>query len=299
MPVYNGENYLQATLESLLAQTFGDFEIVVADNASTDGTEDIVRELEATDSRIRYFRHESNLGAAPNYNFTLSKARGEFFMWTAHDDLRAPESIGCAVEVFEHLPMASCVFSIAMRIDEMGEQKGQLAMPPELLSEDPSTRFRAAVTCVFPGVILFGLMRRSILEQTGRHGNYPGADRVLAAELAVKGPFAQVDEPLFFSRDHPDRYVRIKDRQGRADQSLWWDASRADVIDLPAWKRYRSYLLAPRRAGLPLREQARCWLALLRATFDNNAGIARQLGGDAVRAAAQLGVRTVSRFRQK
>ena len=90
LPVRNGENFLAETLRCFLGQTFTDFEIVVSDNASTDGTADICREFAARDPRIRYLRQGANIGAAANYNAVAEAARGELFTWTAHDDLRTP-----------------------------------------------------------------------------------------------------------------------------------------------------------------------------------------------------------------
>ena len=87
LPVYNGGRYLRQALDSLLAQTHKDFELIIGDNASTDETEAICLEFAASDSRIRYFRHHENLGAVRNFLFVFEKARGQFFMWAAHDDL--------------------------------------------------------------------------------------------------------------------------------------------------------------------------------------------------------------------
>jgi glycosyltransferase involved in cell wall biosynthesis len=86
MPVYNGEEYIHEALDSLLAQTFTDFELVISDNASIDNTEAICREYAARDPRIRYVRQTQNRGAMPNFQFVLAEARGECFMWAAADD---------------------------------------------------------------------------------------------------------------------------------------------------------------------------------------------------------------------
>ena len=86
MPVYNGERFIREALDSLLAQTFTDFELIISDNASTDGTEAICREYAARDPRIRYVRQSENRGAAANFQFVLNEAVGEYFMWAAHDD---------------------------------------------------------------------------------------------------------------------------------------------------------------------------------------------------------------------
>ena len=74
LPVYNGDNFVGQAIESLLAQTYEDIELIVSDNASTDGTEDICRTFAAQDERVRYFRNAENIGLVRNYNqtFTLS-----------------------------------------------------------------------------------------------------------------------------------------------------------------------------------------------------------------------------------
>src|SRR3954467_5074495 len=86
LPTYNGEDYLASALDSLLAQTFTDFELIISDNASTDATESICREYAAKDARIRYIRQEKNRGAASNFRFVLDKSGGKYFMWAACDD---------------------------------------------------------------------------------------------------------------------------------------------------------------------------------------------------------------------
>lgn len=104
MPVYNGVTTIRAALDSLLAQTFEDFAIVISDNGSCDGTEAICREYEAYDKRIRYVRQPSNLGAAMNFRFVLFEARTPLFMWAAADDLWSPVFVAAHVAVLEQNP---------------------------------------------------------------------------------------------------------------------------------------------------------------------------------------------------
>ena len=92
LPVYNGENYLAESLDALLGQTYEDFELIISDNASTDGTADICRRYAKQDSRIRYIRQPRNIGCAPNHN-TGRYARGELFKWASDDDLYARDLI--------------------------------------------------------------------------------------------------------------------------------------------------------------------------------------------------------------
>jgi glycosyltransferase involved in cell wall biosynthesis len=86
LPVYNGEPFIRDALDSLLAQTFSDFELIISDNASTDETETICRDYAAKDGRIRYLRWPENRGGVPNFQFLLDEAVGEFFMWAPADD---------------------------------------------------------------------------------------------------------------------------------------------------------------------------------------------------------------------
>ena len=109
LPVYNGENYLSAAIESIAAQTFQDFELIISDNDSTDRTPEICRHYMMQDKRIRYFRNKRNLGAAPNYNRTYELSQGQYFKWTAHDDIICPDFLAKCVVALEAEPEAVCV----------------------------------------------------------------------------------------------------------------------------------------------------------------------------------------------
>ena len=91
MPVHNGARTMRTAVDSILAQTFGDFELVIADNASTDTTEIIAREYAAVDPRVRYVRHPENRGAFANFAFVVETSRAELFMWAAADDWWSPD----------------------------------------------------------------------------------------------------------------------------------------------------------------------------------------------------------------
>jgi glycosyltransferase involved in cell wall biosynthesis len=86
LPVYNGEKYVREAIDSLLAQSLTDFELLISDNASTDDTRRICEAYARRDSRVRYLRQPENIGAGRNFEFVLDNARGKFFMWAAHDD---------------------------------------------------------------------------------------------------------------------------------------------------------------------------------------------------------------------
>ena len=127
MPVYNGAQYIREALDSLLGQTFTDFELIISDNASTDDTQAICEEYAARDNRITYSRQSANIGAAANFQFVLDKAKAEIFMWAAHDDLWAGDYLERAVPllddgtvsfVFPSFCVASVRLGIKKRFDE-------------------------------------------------------------------------------------------------------------------------------------------------------------------------------------
>jgi len=86
MPVYNGELFIKKAIESILAQTFTDFELIISNNSSTDSTEKICQDFIDKDNRIKIHTQKKNIGIHRNFNFLLSKAKGEYFAWAAVDD---------------------------------------------------------------------------------------------------------------------------------------------------------------------------------------------------------------------
>jgi glycosyltransferase involved in cell wall biosynthesis len=86
IPVFNGEKYIRKAIDSILVQTFSNFNCIISDNGSTDKTEIICKEYEKKDKRITYVKHGKNLGPDFNFRFVLSKAKSKYFVWLAYDD---------------------------------------------------------------------------------------------------------------------------------------------------------------------------------------------------------------------
>ena len=108
LPVRNGEQYIADAIESVLRQTHADLRMVIADNASTDRTEEICRDHARRDSRVTYHRHPTNIGAGPNFDFTYRMAAGSpFFRWMAHDDLLSPTCLERSVAALRANPAAT------------------------------------------------------------------------------------------------------------------------------------------------------------------------------------------------
>lgn len=230
LPVYNGERYLAATIESILAQSFEDFELIVSDNASADGTAEICRRFAARDRRVRLFRHARNLGAGPNYDSCFHKARGDYFKWAAHDDMLAPDYLAKAVAALDAAPDAVLC---TVGITEIGPEDEVLRTYanrfPGVSSPDPAVRFAAVIHARHQCEDFFGLYRRAALVGSGLHDNYSGSDRVLLAEMALRGPWVGVDDPLFLHREHEGRYTRAILLQDRRQAALWQDTAAQDA----------------------------------------------------------------------
>ncbi len=214
VPIYNGERFLPQTLDSILGQTFTDFEVIISDNASVDGSHAIAESYAQRDDRIRVVRSEVNQGAAWNYRQVLDLARGRYFRWAPADDLFAPESLACCVQVLDQHPEAVLCYPKTMLIDAQGHALRPYEDNLDLRQVSPVERYRATVKQIGLTNVIYGLMRTSVLRQTRLIGNFPGADVVFVAELALFGQFHEIDQRLFFRRMHPGASSSIQSLEG-------------------------------------------------------------------------------------
>ncbi len=262
LPVFNGENYLAAALDSLLGQSFSDFELIICDNASTDRTPEICRVFAASDKRIHYHHNGTNIGAAGNYNRTLSLSRGEYFKWASHDDVCHPDFLEKCVEVLDTRPDVVLCHSRSEGIGSRGEVKGYYG--EELAFDAPQTAQRLWQVISRPHVCIavFGVMRRNILLRTIRHGDWVGADRNLLAELSLYGKIELLPEFLFQRREHAE--ASIHKFEDESERLAWFDPALAGTLSLPTWRRLQEYLKAVHRGPLDASERIGCYAKLAR-----------------------------------
>jgi len=257
VPVYNGQRYLATALDSLLAQTFQDLEIVICDNASTDGTPEICARYADRDPRVRYHRNASNLGAAPNFNRTFELSRGTYFKWAAHDDVCAPTFVEECCRVLDADDSVALCFTGVRVIDAAGQVMGD--HPVDLRSTElsrPHLRIPHLMGMTHWCFDVFGLIRRSALERTSLIRSHIGSDRNLLVELALLGRLVRVPRPLFYSREHPERSIRAFEVP---DQAPWYDTSHAARWVFPHWRILLEYARSIRRAPLGAGERLRCY----------------------------------------
>lgn len=200
LPVYNGERFVEQSIRSVLAQTYDDLELIVSDNASTDGTMAIVDAVAACDDRVVVLRNDTNRGAAWNYNNVADHAGGEFFRWHAHDDWLEPTCIEQLVSALDQRPQAVLAHSWTRFVDDLGQSLRVFEDDLGAVSSRSSDRLVAVVRRLTYCNAVFGLIRADTLARTARIASFPGSDVPLLYELAVAGEFAVVPEPLFVRR---------------------------------------------------------------------------------------------------
>jgi glycosyltransferase involved in cell wall biosynthesis len=266
LPVYNGEKFLREALDSIVSQTrdgapFVGLEIVIADNASTDGTEAICREFAARDPRIRYFRHPANLGAGPNYNFVFRQSCGRYFKWAAHDDYMDPQALDLCARALDADPETVLCHPRLVDVDEAGRTLQTFDRGSEGLDLAP-TRFLRVIQSDHNCAEVFGLTRRETLLKTGLIRDYTDSDRTLLGELALRGRLRQVDGACFYRRVHPGKSDRVY--RSFHERAVWFNPNNRGRIVLSAISQLRDLGWSLVRCRLPLGQKARCAWQLAR-----------------------------------
>ena len=279
IPVYNGENYLRQALDSILDQSFEDFEVIISDNASTDATEEICRAYAAKDARIHYFRNPSNVGSTGNFNSVFHRARGEYFKWAAHDDVISPDFLKRSVQVLDTDPSVVLCHATPIAIDNQGE------VLPDYMKEYRYAELKNAgsshthkrfydMACLWHACFqVFGLVRADILRKTPLISSYVSADRVLLAELALYGRYHEVPEPIYFRR-HSEQYCALQSPQS---QTSWYDPGQGNRRVFPTYRNFSEYLKAIHRAPLNMKESALCYAVMLVWTAKKRRRLGREL----------------------
>ncbi|HEY2759653.1 MAG TPA: glycosyltransferase family 2 protein [Pirellulales bacterium] len=297
LPVYNGEMFLSSALDSLLAQTFTDFELIISDNASTDRTPEICREYATRDPRIRYVRHDVNGGAPWNFNEAFRMARGEYFKWHAADDLCSPIFLERCVGVLDADSTIALCYPRTMVVDAEanplpdapGSWKANKTSDADVNSDSadsrgldsprPSDRIRGILMHTVFCYELFGLVRREFMARTGLHRDSSALGKAFLIELAFQGPIVEVPEVLFFNRRHAQQFTMIAsaeqqrafDRPAQKHRGRQWPHHfRCTAIyigciwraPVSIWQRLRSYA-----ALLRYVLQAGKWGAIVRSAW--------------------------------
>ena len=213
VPVFNGEKTLARMLDSLLCQTFPDFEIIISDNASTDKTADIAKDYAGMDQRIRYMRQAENIGPERNFKYVLDEARGRFFIWSASDDIRSPDFLQENVNFLEQHPDY-----VASTSPNRFEGQGAMELVRFELSGAEDDRIKDFFRyCWVSHGIFYSVIRTEVLR---------------ACEV-VGQPFLGTDWAI-------DLYLASKGKMHRTQHGLMVSGAHGISNSANAWKRYRA-----------------------------------------------------------
>ncbi|MEM6628368.1 MAG: glycosyltransferase family 2 protein [Bacteroidota bacterium] len=183
IPTYNRAHCIGKTIDSILRQNYENIELIVSDNASNDGTEELMEEYVKKDPRIRYVRQEKNLGPYPNFEACRMLAKGRYFMWVASDDELAPNVLNSYVFFLEaHQEYVTVMGKINYW------EKGKIKYCEEGLSledEDPAKRVQTYYSKVVQGALLYGLHRNAWIRKNPIRTNLAGDWHFIAANAFV------------------------------------------------------------------------------------------------------------------
>jgi len=290
LPVHNGERFLAECVESLLAQTYDDFELVIADNASTDATEQISREFATRDPRVRYIRRETNIGAVRNHNLLVRETAGDLFMWAGADDVHDPRRLAHLIDALDAHAGAVLAFTASREINGAGKTISTWHNDCRIDDPDPMVRMGDLIRRTLdPSKFFYGVIRRSALERTQLVSPVQYSDGILSAELSLLGPFVEVDEELLGHRKRDDPATDPTARE-------WYQQQRAvPVFFLPIAAEGVWYFRAI--WGLPLSRKVR-----LRALWAARPWLRRQaipIARNVARALISIGEEVVQNMRSR
>jgi len=220
LPVYNSAEYLNEVIDSLLNQSFRNFELIISDDASKDETANICKSYVQKDDRICFIAQKSNLGMVNNQNFVLNQSKGKYFMWAAHDDFYHKDYIQILVNELENdhkLVTAFCPVAYFTTNPE------QVARVCRWNYSYKWSFVRIISLCLhFNDAMFYGIHRRSIITKTcvpiwwGKNSLTPAnSNYPVVFYLLASGGYKLVgDIPLFYKREKEETYLLSPKNRG-------------------------------------------------------------------------------------
>ena len=283
LPVYNGEKYLGAALDSHLSQTFTDFELVISDNGSTDSTPSICNAYAARDQRVTYLRSPENRGILWNHRRVLEAVQSpdQYFRWAGGDDILEPGLLQTLVDVLDARADVVAAIPDTKNIDGEGKIIGSMPRTLDLQSTGVLERARSVLLAEFQHVVAYGLLRASTLRQLRTRPDYIGWDPIFIWELALRGKVVQPTGAALLRRFHAGSISRVKTGK---DFKKWVEPKSKAGLNFPHWtwayERARVLMACPLSANDRLRVGA----FLARATLWDRGALMRDVTQAARRA---------------
>lgn len=267
LPIYNGENFVAEAIRCVLAQTFADWELIICDNCSTDRTIAICRQFAHKDSRIRLCQNSRNMGVCFNFDRAFRLSRSKYFKWVAHDDLFSPRFIETCIQELAKDEQVVAVFPRLAYVNTDGRVLRRQASELSVLGLTPESRVKQFMALAAQNTdflwLQYGLIRRDVLEQSGSMGWYAGSDHVMLFKIALRGCIKQIEEEMFFRREHPEastlkRGSTVRERA----KGAYADDNRRLV--LPWCRILKEHLICVIKSPIPFWGKLRCTAAVLK-----------------------------------
>lgn len=236
VPTYNCEKYIAQSIESLLGQSYGDFELVISDNASSDGTEGLCQRYAAQDKRVRYVRRTENIGGPGNFRYVFSLCSGEYHKWSTADDYWHPDFLKEAVAVLDQKPDVVLCYPKTRKIDLAGATLSDYTDELHLVDESPRARFRQFYERIGLCNAHLGLIRREAMLKTRLIGPHKASDVDFLGELALLGKFWLLPEIRFFRRFHAES--SSWNRGSSEHQRKYYDPGSRGDAGMQSWRRF-------------------------------------------------------------
>jgi glycosyltransferase involved in cell wall biosynthesis len=208
LPVYNGAPFLRETLESILAQTTTDFELIISDNASTDATPHILEEYAARDKRVKLIRQDHNVGAVANFRAVFEAATGEFFAWAGDHDVYHRTWLAECIYALEDRPHAVLTYPWTVMISRSGDVIKRNRSSEDTIGLDGYARVSVVAQMDSIGARIYGCFRRSAMREVRIHA-CAWWDRLFLTSMAVMGEFVQIERELWSRRETQERPSRV------------------------------------------------------------------------------------------
>jgi len=288
MPVFNDARFISESLSSVLAQEFSDFELIISDNGSTDGTSEICSDFAKHDARIRYERQPENRGAAWNFRRVLERASTEYFMWASSHDLLDSSLVRKCVALLDEDSNVVLVYARSRLID----REGQVVEPCmgdriDLRGKESIQRVRTIVRKLSTCNMMYGVFRRVVLEKVRCDRPCIGPDHVMLLEIVILGEIAQIPDVLFRRREvraratNPDEFhaAQYERLTGKRDPSaLRWRY----------WRWYGEHIRSVLRSNVPITVRFRLTAHVADAFFERHRKRLREESPLATRVLARL-----------
>jgi glycosyltransferase involved in cell wall biosynthesis len=281
MPVYNGAHWLEESIESILSQSFTDFQLFIADNASTDETETICRHYARKDSRVRYHRHRSNRGVFRNFNDVFELTSSKYFKWASCSDHCKPTLFERCLEILEARDDVVLAYAQTVLFSSISGDERLFYQNLTLEEESPSDRVRMVFDWMEGLNNAFnGVFRRSILDRVMPLKAGRGFDVNLMEEMSLHGKFVEVYQPLFYRRYETPTTGELLSQE---EKVLFFGANKTEFGYLQRANRQLDRFAMPFRTPIPFSEKLRVELELVSRLMSLTPTVMRKLAAQVKR----------------